>query len=422
MTGTGSIEFTAGGREMKRELVFSVVLLVLYPVPILWALSRIVPLQGGPWLYVFIGAVLAVEIASAVGRTAMLRALERTEVRMDDHGITKSVGGRLERMGFGEISEVRVSRAFGFLGLLSMTVRGKGRQALYIPFFEGMEELPARLASALPDGVRIRGTAFPRGAFLAAFAAFLPAAAACGFIGLVPEEGVVFAAVLAIVPALAAFPMSSLHGARWRTADWILAVSFAVLIVSAGSALTLREVMRVWKLSKAEAAIAGGGSERASAVFGLHAIGGSRPIDVVLGLCASTDPETRRDAALALAMFRGPEALKAADSLLDDADAGVRQCAVYALGSRRRVKSIPRLISVLARPQEEASVLKAANRSLERITGESFMLDLSLSSVEASDRALLLRFWQQVWMNRLKDMPGGTEAGKAVLPESEGRD
>jgi hypothetical protein len=395
-------QYTVGDADIRRELIFSIVLLFLYPVPIMWACFTLMPSFGSQVMVLFLAFTFLVELFSAVERTLLLKGMERTAVRLDDRAVTKIVGSSEERTPYEEVTRVAVRRSLWRSRLVSVVLHRRDGRPRYLPGFEALEKAVEVLAGRVGRDKVVRDRA-GRAAFLFLFLLFLGVSAAGLLAGMVPARLTALVVAFSVSAILLRFPFHRVLGIRFRPLDMMLVGAYgAVGLVLCGLAgyqtldqhLSLRDALRGVNAAKVDV--------RSRALESLAQVGGARAVGEVSELAGSADPAVRAEAVLALGRFRDAGARKPLVTALDDTDPTVRRYAAFGLGCAGSMKNVPPLIRVLRRRGEDPDVLAAANVSLERITGTAFMESLHWGRMDEQERKLLVEFWSKVWMDYLR--------------------
>jgi len=397
-------------RDVRRELYFSVALLFLYPVPILWACLVLVDDCGSGIMPYFLGLTFVVELFSAVERTLLLRGLERTTLRIRSDRIEKAVGSRVEAVLFSEVASVSVRRAF-FLGRpVAAIVRSTKGQTLYLPGFGLLKEALALLRQQVGDD-KFAQTGLGRAVFVAGFFTFLAGAAAALANGLLPANLTALLVFFSAGVLLLRHPFHRVLGLVYRPYDRALAVVYLGTGIIVCSGLAVGFVHEQAVLRQAQHLV-----EKEGALGqGIHLLGkieGEEALKHLLVLSRDADPLIRREAVLALGPIDDSRVVRRLRQALDDGDLVVRRYAAFGLGCRADKAQIPPLIGVLMRSKEDPEVLSAANASLERLTHASFLPYLTWSRLDEPDRLLLVDFWTHHWREKYGSPPSGEKKGE----------
>jgi hypothetical protein len=406
-TETKSYRFRS--HEIRRELIFSVMLLLLYPVPIMWVCFILIREIGGATAAPFLVFTLLIELLSAVERTLLIRGMERTTVQLTREGIAKSVGERTEVLPYRRIRRIRVNRSLFRGRVASVLIQADDGERMYLPGFEDLGEALSKLRELLPPDT-VQSALAGRIAFDGAFLLFLGGVLAALGAGVIPPLPAMLLVGFSAGAVILRFPYHLILGRSYLTVDRVLVGSYvaAGLLVGAIAGVHFVDRLLTYRavLSEVEGA---SGPQRSRAIYALGEVGGEKALSKLLELMRSPEPGQRADAVLALSRTGDGRALGKLREALDDPDPVVRRYAAYGIGCWRRIRDVPLLIRVLERRSEPVEVLAAVNASLERITGRTSdcALDDGPGGVDDHQRRLLARDWREKWRDFLRQDRSG---------------
>jgi len=385
--------------EIRREKTFSIGLMVLTPLPLLVD-SILLAQEGAETVsWIFLAAAGALAFLLALDRGFVIRGLE--QLALSSHAEGFSIRrSRDERTFFPEeIRGLRIRKAF-FTGRPLQVTLDTAEGGTAVAWCSATK---AWVEACKARGVETREKRpFP---VLPAAGALLLGAPAAALVALdMPSSWLGPPAVLGMGLVMAAYPLGPVLGAPFRRVDRLLVACLIVAALGLGVFAQHRSPLKDLRLTVRLPRRPG--RERSLAILELGRKGGPETLDVLVELAESPKRSDRIDGVLALGYRRSSGAWSALRKAARDEDPAVRRAAANSIGGFRGVGAEKILLDILKK-DEDLSVAREANRSMERITGHAFLTGHVWGILRAEDRELAVSFWRAILSGDLREASRG---------------